>query len=236
MVASGAEVERDFRFYGRRRGRRLRPHRQRLIDALLPRFALTPPASGGVELATLFPFRPQDVWLEIGFGAGEHLAWQAGQNRRIGFIGAEPFINGVARLLVDIESQQLNNVRIVAENVRPLLAALPAACLGRVAILFPDPWPKARHQRRRIVCRDVLDVLARLMRGGAELRVATDDEDYLCWILQHLLAHPAFVWCARRAADWRERPADWPTTRYEVKMAAAGRPATYLRFARDENY
>ncbi len=232
VVVAGADTDSDLRFYGRRRGRRLRLRRRRLIDEVLPRLALAAPADGMLDPGGLFGFTPQDVWLEIGFGAGEHLAWQAAHNPRVGFIGAEPFVNGVARLLAHIEDEGLGNIRIVADDVRPVLARLPAACLGRVFVLFPDPWPKARHHRRRIICREMLDQLAGLMRDGAELRLATDDEDYLCWMLEHLLAHPAFCWLAARADDWRQRPLDWPATRYEVKMSAAGRRASYLRFAR----
>lgn len=232
VALAGGDSDGDPRFYGRRRGRRLRPRRRRLIDEALPRLALAAPADGIVDPGGQFGFTPKDVWLEIGFGAGEHLAWQATRNPGVGFIGAEPFVNGVARLLARIEDEGLGNIRIVADDVRPVLARLPAACLGRVFVLFPDPWPKPRHHRRRIVCREVLDQLAGLMRDGAELRLATDDEDYLCWILEHLLAHPAFVWLAAGADDWRQRPLDWPATRYEVKTAAAGRRASYLRFAR----
>lgn len=181
---------------------------------------------------SLFGRPVSDVWLEIGFGAGEHLAAQAARHPDIGFVGAEPFVNGVARLLAQIETQRLDNIRILADDVRPLLAALPRACLGRVFILFPDPWPKARHHQRRIVNRQTLDRLAEAMRPGAELRLATDDGGYLRWMLRELLVHPAFAWLAQRAADWRQRPGDGVETRYERKNRSGGYGPVYLNFVR----
>ena len=147
-------------------------------------------------------------------------------------MGAERFVNGIAGLLRAVRERGLANVRIYSGDGRDILDALPTRALDRVFILFPDPWPKTRHRRRRIISREVLDQLAGRMRDGAELRLATDDGDYLCWMLEQLLAHPDFVWLAARADDWRRRPSDWPVTRYEVKMTAAGRRASYLRFAR----
>ncbi|MEK9662530.1 MAG: tRNA (guanosine(46)-N7)-methyltransferase TrmB, partial [Alphaproteobacteria bacterium] len=173
-----------------------------------------------------------DLWLEIGFGGGEHLAEQAARNPTVGFIGAEPFVNGVARLLAQIETRGLTNIRILPDDVRPFLDALPAHCVGRVFILFPDPWPKARHHQRRIVNRQILDRLAQAMRPGAELRLATDDGGYLRWMLRELHDHPYFAWTARRAADWRERPADGVETRYERKNRSGGYGPVYLTFRR----
>jgi tRNA (guanine-N7-)-methyltransferase len=223
----------DPRFHGRRHGRRLRASQQRLLDTVLPGIAVGPDdAPRCAAPASLFAAAVDDLWLEIGFGAGEHLAEQAARHPAVGFIGAEPFVNGVARLLAQIEARGLANIRILADDVRPFLADLPPACLGRVYILFPDPWPKARHRQRRIVNRTVLDRLARAMRPGAELRLATDDGGYLRWMLRELLAHPQFEWTARRAADWRERPADGAGTRYEDKNRSGGFGPVYLTFRR----
>jgi tRNA (guanine-N7-)-methyltransferase len=218
--------------YGRRRGRKLRVGQQALRDELLPRLAVALPGAGELDPASLFPESPADVWLEIGFGGGEHLAAQAAAHREIGIIGCEVFENGIAKLLVEIERRRLANVRIFPDDARLLLAALPAECLDRAFILFPDPWPKARHQKRRLVSTETLDRLAVLMRDGAELRLATDDVDYLRWMLERATAHPEFEWLARRAEDWRRRPEDWPATRYEAKAVAAGRRPTFLRFRR----
>ncbi len=221
----------DYRFYGRRRGRPLNAGRRRALETALPRLRLP---DGPLDPAALFGFDIEDLWFEIGFGAGEHLAWQAARHPRIGFIGAEPYINGIASLAAHAEAQRLDNLRIHGDDAAPVLDRLPGAALGRVFILFPDPWPKARHRHRRIVARPLLDRLARAMREGAELRLATDHGDYLDWMLERLTAHPAFAWIAARADDWRRRPADWPETRYEAKARAAGAKSTYLRFVRRE--
>ncbi len=135
-------------------------------------------------------------------------------------------------MLRRVKDAGLRNVRLYQGDARDLLAALPLESLDRVFILFPDPWPKKRHHKRRIVCRETLDILAGLMRGGAELRLATDHMDYAAWILEHLRIHPGFEWLARGPADWRSRPEDWPPTRYEAKALAQDRPPVYLRYRR----
>jgi tRNA (guanine-N7-)-methyltransferase len=222
------------RLYGRRQGRPLKAGRRRLLDGLLPTLAVdlapgSPP--GSLDPAVLFP-ASADVWLEIGFGGGEHLVDQAGRQPGIGFIGVEPFINGVAALLKEIEAHHLKNVRVLMGDARPLLDALAPASIGRAFILFPDPWPKKRHWKRRIVSRAVLDQLARVLKPGAELRLATDHAGYGQWMLLSLLAHPAFDWTARRAADWRNRPADQAQTRYEAKARSEGRNPLFLAIRR----
>jgi tRNA (guanine-N7-)-methyltransferase len=217
--------------HGRRHGRRLRSGRRRLLDEFLPRLAI-PIDAAPLDPYALFQPRPAEIWLEIGFGAGEHLADQAERHPDIGLLGAEIFVNGVAALLARVEEKGLANVRIHADDARRLLDALPVACLGRVFLLFPDPWPKRRHAGRRFVQRENLDRLARTMKPEAELRIASDDPDHVAWVLRQVLTHPAFEWTARRADDWRRRPADWPGTRYEAKAAAEGRRATYLVFGR----
>jgi len=221
--------------HGRRRGRRLRPGRQALVDRLLPQISLDP-ATLPADLRHCFG-RPVDaVWLEIGFGGGEHLAAQAAAHPGIGFIGCEPYINGVARLLAAINaapaSRPLDNIRILADDARGLVERVPAAALGRVFVLFPDPWPKKRHHQRRFLAPAQLDLLARAMAPAAELRVATDHKGYLRWILQHCTGHSSFRWLARGPADWQNRPADWPQTRYEEKALARGEECVYLRFVR----
>lgn len=229
----------DRQFYGRRRGKRLRRHRAELMQDLLPQLALPVAlqAAPGQPVQDLDPrnwFDPPvaEVWLEIGFGGGEHLAAQAAAHPEIGFIGAEPYVNGVASLLALAEREGLRNLRILSDDVRLLLPRLRPGSIGRCFILFPDPWPKLRHHRRRIVNDQVLDWLAAAMPPGAELRLATDHMGYARWMLVHLMRHPGFVWAARRPADWRERPADWPPTRYEAKARAAGAAPVFLRFLR----
>jgi tRNA (guanine-N7-)-methyltransferase len=219
--------------YGRRRGRRLRPGRQALFDALLPRLAIALPAKGTlIDPRSLFPSGTSEIWLEIGFGGGEHLAAQAEAHPAVGLIGAEIFVNGVASLLGHVDRRGLSNVRIFPDDARPLLDALPDASLGRVFLLFPDPWPKRRHSERRFISPANLDRLARVMREGAELRIASDDPGYIAWTLEQMLRRSDFRWLACRAADWRGRPPDWPPTRYERKAINEGHHPVYLRFER----
>lgn len=221
------------RVYGRRQGRPLRPALAKLMQERLPQVGLTLPPEGRLaDPAGLFPGRPNRLWLEIGFGGGEHLAWQAAQHPEVGLIGAEVFLNGVATALRALEEGGQTNVRLYSEDARDLLEALPEASLERIFILFPDPWPKKRHHARRIVQDETLARLALLLRDGGELRLATDDQDYLTWMLAHLDRRPEFLWTARRADDWRQRPADWPPTRYEQKALAQGRKPTYLVYRR----
>lgn len=214
--------------YGRRRGRPLRPGQQTLVNSLLPRLAIDLSTSGEFDPRSMFADPSRSVWLEIGFGGGEHLAAQAERRRDIGFIGCEVFENGIAKLLGEIERRHLANIRLFIDDARLLIGALPAASIERVFILFPDPWPKRRHNKRRIVSRETLDGLARIMSDGAELRLATDDPDYFSWMLECVTGHPGFAWRVRRSGDWRERPPGWPPTRYEEKARAAGRPPAFL--------
>jgi tRNA (guanine-N7-)-methyltransferase len=210
----------------------LREGRRQARDALLPQLEITLPEHGLLDPQALFDAPRKAIWLEIGFGAGEHLAAQARGHPDVGFIGCEVFENGIARLLGDIAQGALDNIRIFADDARLLLDRLEPASIGRTFILFPDPWPKARHHKRRLVGRATLDRLAIVMQPGAELRLATDDHDYLAWMLEYTTAHPGFAWTARRPADWRERLPDWPATRYEAKARAALRTPVFLRFAR----
>jgi tRNA (guanine-N7-)-methyltransferase len=219
--------------YGRRRGPRLRERRRRLLGETLPALAIEPPAPGAqLDPAALFGGAIDEVWLEVGFGAGEHLIAQARDNPTIGFIGCEPYWPGVARLLAAAADAGLDNVRVFTDDARLLIDALPDRSLGRVFVLFPDPWPKSRHHKRRFIQADTLDALARVMKDGALLRFASDHAGYVRWTLRLLIGHPAFCWTARRAADWRERPADWPETRYERKARAESRRSAYLGFVR----
>jgi tRNA (guanine-N7-)-methyltransferase len=175
---------------------------------------------------------PAQLWLEIGFGSGEHLLAQAAAHPDILMVGCEVYRNGIAALLGQIEARGSANIRLWPEDARDLIDRLPGGCLARVFLLFPDPWPKARHAERRFVGPANLAALARVMAPGAELRVATDDPTYLAWIMEHLPVDPAFLWLNPAEPDWRRRPADWPETRYEQKAIAAGRRPAYLRFER----
>ncbi|NOT41882.1 MAG: tRNA (guanosine(46)-N7)-methyltransferase TrmB, partial [Alphaproteobacteria bacterium] len=149
-----------------------------------------------------------------------------------GYIGCEPFLNGVAKLLTQVEQAKLANILLYPDDARDVLPRLPPQSLSSVYVLFPDPWPKLRHHKRRFIQAGTLDELARVLKLGGEVRVATDHADYARWALQHLMADIRFRWTAACAADWRVRPADWPPTRYEQKACKAGRPCVYLRFLR----
>lgn len=219
-------------FYGRRRGRSLRAGQRGRQTTLLPRLAFALPPAGCLDPGSLFGAPVREVWLEIGFGGGEHLGEQAERHPEIGFIGSEVFENGIVKLLGEVDRRGLANIRLYPDDARALLAALAPRSIARVFILFPDPWPKARHHKRRLIAPPTLDRLAEIMTDGAELRLATDEPSYLGWMLEHATTHPAFSWTARGPADWRRRPADWPATRYEEKARTAGRVPSFLRFER----
>jgi tRNA (guanine-N7-)-methyltransferase len=232
----------ELRSYGRRRGRKLSPRQERLMAELLPKVSPPLGAPPQSDLTAIFPApdvqRSSEgageapLWLEIGFGGGEHLLWQARENPAVGIIGAEPFEDGVVKVLAAIEDEHLQNVLVHADDARALLRWLAPASLSRVFILFPDPWPKRRHQKRRLVNGQLLALLSPVMRPGAELRIGTDIGDYARTILMAFQQCPDFVWCARGPEDWRARPTDWPQTRYEQKALREGRRSYYLRFVR----
>jgi tRNA (guanine-N7-)-methyltransferase len=219
--------------YGRRRGHKLRLAQSLLLQDLLPRIAIALPESGStLDPRRLFSPAPQSVWLEIGFGGGEHLATLAAAHPEIGFVGCEVFENGIVKLLAEMQRRTLANIRILDDDARLLLAALPESSIDRAFILFPDPWPKQRHHKRRIVSPVTLTELARVMADGAEVRLATDDPGYMRWMLALAPTHPGFEWLVQSPAECRRRPADWPPTRYEAKAIAAGRTPLYLRLRR----
>jgi tRNA (guanine-N7-)-methyltransferase len=222
----------DLRSYGRRRARAPSARQQALWREALPRVAVPGEAGALSDLRALFTPQVREVWLEIGFGGGEHLAWQAKVHPDVGLIGCEPFEDGVIKLVSAIERDALTNVRVCAGDARPLLRLLPDASLGRVFILFPDPWPKRRHRKRRIVSSATLTEIARVLRSGGELRIATDVGEYAGAILEVAQRHPELHWTAQGPQDWRLRPPDWPQTRYEAKAVAAGRRCYYFRFER----
>ena len=215
-----SQTDHELRSYGRRRGRKPSDRQSRLLSDLLPAVA--------VDLAAP-PVGP--IWLEIGFGGGEHLLWQARANPERQIVGCEPFEDGVIKVLTAID-QGLSNVRIHMGDARDVLRALNPGSVERAFVLFPDPWPKRKHRKRRLVNRQTLDLLARAMRPGAELRIGTDIGDYARTMLEAFSAESRFVWQAESPADWRIRPADWPETRYEQKAEEAGRKRYYLRFLR----
>ncbi|MEL7091842.1 MAG: tRNA (guanosine(46)-N7)-methyltransferase TrmB [Pseudomonadota bacterium] len=222
-------------FYGRLKGKALKDSQKRYLDEDLA--ALSPgavtwddnPARRPLDLGALFGGRR--VWLEIGFGGGEHLVHQAQANPDIGIIGAEPYINGVAMLLGKIRRAGVDNLRVFPGDARDLMDVLPAGAIDKAFLLYPDPWPKARHHRRRFVTQEHLAPLARALAPGAEFRVATDIPDYVRQTLEEV-PKAGFTWTAETPADWRTPWSDWLSTRYEQKALREGRTPHYLTFTR----
>jgi tRNA (guanine-N7-)-methyltransferase len=215
------------RTYGRVKSRALKPRQAALMQTLLPKLALP---EGPLEPRALAP-AASEVWLEAGFGAGEHLAAQAARRPDALFLGAEPFVNGIAACLTHLDSAQLANVRLHHGDVRDVVRRLPDASVDRIYVLFPDPWPKTRHKKRRLIQAEFVAEAARIMKPGARLRFATDWADYADWTLERFLGSSAFRWTAERADDWRAPWADHVTTRYEAKRLGDCAPI-WLEFER----
>lgn len=215
------------RTFGRIKSRPIKARQAALLETLLP--SIRPP-SGAFDPYALMP-GATEVWLEIGFGGGEHMAAQAAANPDALILGAEPFLNGIASGLRHIDEARLTNIRVHDGDARELMARLPDQRLDRAFILFPDPWPKTRHHKRRIIQDDTVAELARLLKPGAPLRFASDVAHYVDWALEKITANPAFAWTAERANDWRARPADHVTTRYEEKRLGDCAPV-FLDFTR----
>lgn len=222
--------EKRHRLYGRAAGKPLSKRQQGLVDDLLPRLSVQDGDHHQVDPRALFPGK-REVWLEIGFGGGEHLAGQAERHPDVGIIGAEPFIDGVAKLLTAIDEKGLSNVRLRRGDARDLVAQFVDASFERVFILFPDPWPKTRHRKRRLVQSEFVSELARIMKPGARLRFATDWADYANRALADVLRDGRFAWKAERADDWRVAPSDHVTTRYQEKRLGDCAPV-FLDFVR----
>ena len=220
-------------FYGRFKGKTLRPAQETYLEEDLA--ALSPGAVGWEENPAREPldldalFGGRDLWVEIGFGGGEHLVHQAERNPGVGIIGAEPFINGVAMLLGKIRKAKVDNLRVHPGDVRDLFDVLPEASVSRAFLLYPDPWPKARHHRRRFVTPEHLEPLVRVLKKGAEFRVATDIPDYVRQTLEEV-PKAGFEWLAEGPEDWRTSWEDWISTRYEQKALREGRTPHYLTF------
>jgi tRNA (guanine-N7-)-methyltransferase len=217
------------RLYGRRQGHRLRSRPKALVDTLLPR--LTIPDDGPLDARRLFG-RDCPLALEVGFGKGEHLAFQAARAPETGFIGAEPFLNGVAGLLAEVDARGLGNIRIHMGDALDVLERLPDASLGTVWVLHPDPWPKARHAKRRFVNAGPIDLVAAKLKAGGEFRIATDHPIYLRHVLTVMQDRADFAWTAETPADWEAVPEDWPDTRFARKARGLGHDVWRLIYRR----
>jgi len=226
---SNAPTKNPRAFFGRRKGHALKPRQAALFDTLLPKLALDLGKPAPADLRTLFA-DAEDVRLEIGFGGAEHLIAQAQAHPRIGFIGSDAFVNAIGKALAAIDAQALGNVRLYFGDASELIDWLPAESLARIDLLYPDPWPKRRHWKRRFIQDDSLRRLARILKPGGELRFATDIADYAVYALMRAARSPDFVWTAERADDWRKPWADFAGTRYEAKANREGRTPAYFVF------
>jgi tRNA (guanine-N7-)-methyltransferase len=219
------------RLYGRQSGHKLRLGQQELVDRLLP--ALSVPDDGPITAADLFGYdRP--LHFEIGFGAGEHLAYRADLLPDHGFIGCEPFLNGVVGALGHIRDMGLPNIRLHMGNALDVLARIPDSALSFVYLLHPDPWPKARHAKRRMMNKGPVDMIAAKLKPGGEFRFGTDHPVYLRWAMMVMNGHPAFDWLAEKPGDFLKRPGGWPETRYEAKARRQDHEVWYMRYQRTD--
>ena len=234
--ASDATIEGQRAFFGRRKGHKLRAHQADLVAHLLPRLAIDITGPPCTDLARLFDEPVENVRLEIGFGGGEHLIAEARAFPYTGFIGCEPYVNGMAKILTLIEAGEINNIRLFAGDAAELLAWVPAKSLARIDLIHPDPWPKRRHWKRRFVQDSTIAAMARVLARAGEFRFVSDISDYCAWTLAHFMRTSDFFWMAERAMDWREPWANYTMTRYGRKAEREGRNAAYLIFKKtDEN-
>ncbi len=225
------------RFFGRSKGKPLRKGQKELLGHWLPKLliALPDPVAGApatLDLPPLFTTPKAAYRLEIGFGGGEHLLHRAVENPDVGFIGVEPFLNGMAKLVVEVEKRDIGNIRVFDQDATLLLRRLPEACLDEVALLYPDPWPKRRQRKRRFVSPESLALIARALKPGGRFLFASDIDDYVGWTLARALREPGLIWNAEAAPDWTTPYDGWPGTRYEAKALREGRRPSYLRFRR----
>jgi tRNA (guanine-N7-)-methyltransferase len=228
----GAAVHAQGSFFGRRKGHRLRSHQADLIENLLPHLSLDISGPRPADIASLFDPKVESVRLEIGFGGGEHLIAEAQAFPGIGFIGCEPYVNGMAKILGAIEAHNIGNIKLFAGDAAELLAWAPANSLDRIDLIHPDPWPKRRHWKRRFVQDATVAAMARVLKPSGEFRFVCDIDDYVAWTLHHLARSPELIWTAERADDWRLPWADYTMTRYGRKAMREGRRSVYLRFRR----
>ncbi len=219
-------------FFGRRKGHPLKPRQAALFDTLLPRLALDLSKRAPADLRALFAPAVDELRLEIGFGGAEHLIAAAKASPQVGFIGTDAFVNAIAKALVAIDQDALSNIRLYFGDASELLDWLPDAAVSRIDLLYPDPWPKRRHWKRRFIQDESLKRLARVLRNGGELRFATDIADYMAYVLARVLRSPHFIWTAESADDWRLPWPEFSGTRYEAKAKREGRVPAYFIFRR----
>jgi tRNA (guanine-N7-)-methyltransferase len=231
-VRAGDDRARQGSFFGRRKGHKLRAHQTDLIENLLPHLSLDIASEAPTDVSDLFDAGADELRLEIGFGGGEHLVAEAQSFANTGFIGCEPYVNGMAKILAQIEAHNIANIRLFAGDAAELLAWLPPRSLSRIDLIHPDPWPKRRHWKRRFVQDANVRAMARVLQLSGEFRFVSDIDDYCAWTLAHLMRSPGFHWMAERADDWRKPWDGYTMTRYGRKATREGRVTSYLRFQR----
>ncbi|MBS8262199.1 tRNA (guanosine(46)-N7)-methyltransferase TrmB [Roseibium polysiphoniae] len=219
-------------FYGRRKGKPLSPSRTKLVEDAMPRLALDLGSPVPADLTGLFDADVEDVCLEVGFGGGEHLLHRARQNPATGFVGVEPFVGSMAKVVTTVVAEDIKNIRLYDDDAINLLDWLPEASIDLAYQLYPDPWPKKRHWKRRFINQQNLDRYARVLKPGHQFRFASDIDTYVDWTLRHCRDHAAFEWTAQCASDWKTPWDNWPGTRYEAKAIREGRIGRYLTFLR----
>ena len=219
-------------FFGRRKGKPLRDQQVERMETLLPALKVDLASPAPVDIKALFPLSVDKVRLEIGFGGGEHLVHRARTSPDTGFIGVEPFVNSMAKLLAVVEAEGLTNIRVHDDDATQLLDWLPDGSIDQIDLLYPDPWPKKKHWKRRFVSQVNLERFHRVLKPGGQFCFASDIDTYLNWTLQHCSRHGGFQWTARNADDWRTPFSGWPGTRYEAKAKREGRASAYLTFVR----
>jgi len=222
-------------FFGRRHGKTIRPQQASALAQGLDMRRLDLGVAAPQDLRDLFPVPVAAVTLEIGFGGGEHLLSEAAAHPDIGFIGIEPFVNGMAKMMMALDRQPLPNIRVYDDDAMRVLDWLPPGSVDAIELLYPDPWPKKRHWKRRFVGPANLDRFARVLRHGGAFRFASDVDTYVNWTLLHCASHGGFEWLAKTAGDWHDAYEGWPGTRYEAKALREGRRPAYLRFVRTGN-
>jgi tRNA (guanine-N7-)-methyltransferase len=231
-ASAGDDSARQGSFFGRRKGHKLRAHQADLVENLLPHLSLDITSKAPADISDLFDPKAHELRLEIGFGGGEHLVAEAQSLAATGFIGCEPYVNGMAKILAQIEAHNIGNIRLFAGDAAELLAWLPPNALSRIDLIHPDPWPKRRHWKRRFVQDTNIRAMARVLKPSGEFRFVSDIDDYCAWTLAQLSRSPDFRWMAERADDWRKPWDGYTMTRYGRKATREGRVTSYLRFQR----
>ena len=223
------------KLFGRKKGRTLSAAKKKILEKVFPKLRIYSDKKIGKNVFNEFSCEVNSFWLEVGFGNGEHINWQLEKNPNIAFFCSEPYLNGTANFLASLKEENYERIRILMEDGESLLNLLPSASISKTFILFPDPWPKKKHQKRRFINNHIIQKLSRVMKSNGELRIATDSSSYCAWILHFVLKSEEFVWQAKCKKDFLSKPEDWPMTRYEKKAILSGKSPIYLIFRKKIN-